>query len=306
MHSLLKHGSLFGRCFIAVAMIAFGVQHLVYADFVTRLAPRLPAVIPGPYVFAYIFGAYLVVSGLALFFHETARTAALILATVLLGSLTFLYLPALVGKPGDMGLWTKTGKALTFCGGVLLIAGSLPAKPWRDRSAVAMVARPSEKLIPFGRYFLAAFFTFCGVLHFFYVDYVAGLVPTWIPAPFFWTYFAGAALIASGLGISIPPTTRTAAALSALMVFLWVLLLHIPRAFANLRDSNETTAVFEALAVTGTALLVAVLPTPGKARQPVTLTDPAARRPQGVITVPNIPLVPSGRLESHRYETGHD
>jgi len=41
------------------------------------------------------------------------------------------------------------------------------------------------------------------------------------------------------------------------MVFLWVVLLHIPRAAANLRNPNETTAVFEAIAVAGSALLVA-------------------------------------------------
>ena len=51
-------------------------------------------------------------------------------------------------------------------------------------------------------------------------------------------------------------TTRISA--SAVMVFFWVLMLHIPRALADLHNSNETTAVFEALAVTGTAILAAV------------------------------------------------
>jgi hypothetical protein len=47
------------------------------------------------------------------------------------------------------------------------------------------------------------------------------------------------------------------------MVFLWVLLLHIPRAIGALdaaSSRNEWTAVFEALAVSGIALVIAVLP----------------------------------------------
>jgi hypothetical protein len=50
---------------------------------------------------------------------------------------------------------------------------------------------------------------------------------------------------------------RLAACLSAVMIFLWVLLLHIPRAFAGPNHANETAGVFEALAISGVALLVA-------------------------------------------------
>jgi hypothetical protein len=42
------------------------------------------------------------------------------------------------------------------------------------------------------------------------------------------------------------------------MIFLWVILLHIPRALAAPRDSNETTAVFEALAISSACYLLAV------------------------------------------------
>jgi predicted oxidoreductase len=41
------------------------------------------------------------------------------------------------------------------------------------------------------------------------------------------------------------------------MIFLWVLLLHIPRALMEANHANETAGVFEALALSGVALLVA-------------------------------------------------
>jgi uncharacterized membrane protein YphA (DoxX/SURF4 family) len=64
-------------------------------------------------------------------------------------------------------------------------------------------------------------------------------------------------LIAGGLGIIVPLTSRLAGGLSGLMIFVWVLIVHIPRAVA-IRNSNETIVVFEALAFSGVAFLVAV------------------------------------------------
>jgi hypothetical protein len=58
----------------------------------------------------------------------------------------------------------------------------------------------------------------------------------------------------------IRQTSRLAATLTGLMISLWIVLLHIPRAAADLRDSNETTAVFEALAISGASFLIAALP----------------------------------------------
>jgi hypothetical protein len=76
--------------------------------------------------------------------------------------------------------------------------------------------------------------------------------------PFFWMYFGGAALIAGGLGIMIKPTRRLAALLTGIMLFLWVILLHIPRAIADPHsgDGNEWTSVFEAFAFSGIAFLI--------------------------------------------------
>jgi hypothetical protein len=65
------------------------------------------------------------------------------------------------------------------------------------------------------------------------------------------------ALIAGGLGIIVPKTRRVAALLTGVMIFLWVVVLHIPRALADLHNANETTAVFEALAFAGVSFLIA-------------------------------------------------
>jgi uncharacterized membrane protein len=248
----------FGRNCLAIAMVAFGVQHLVYADFVTRLVPGLPAWIPWHPFWACLAGAALIAAGLAILLRWKARVVALWLGAAILLSVGLLYLPLLAANLRNGGLWTNVGKALTLAGGAFIAAGTLPgataATPRSKRSAATVWL---ERFIPAGRYFLSFFLILCGVEHFIYTQFVVTLVPSWIPGALFWTDFAGGALIAGGLGIIIPRTARLAAALTGLMVFLWLLLLHIPRAVADLHNSNETTAVFEALAVSGIAFMLA-------------------------------------------------
>ncbi|MPZ18520.1 MAG: hypothetical protein GEV06_11485 [Luteitalea sp.] len=101
------------------------------------------------------------------------------------------------------------------------------------------------------------FMIICGIEHFVLVEFVHTLVPAWIPGPFFWTYFAGIALIAGGAGLLVEKTRRLAATLSGIMIFIWVIVLHIPRAVTSAGDGNEWTAVVEALAMSGIAFVLA-------------------------------------------------
>ena len=140
------------------------------------------------------------------------------------------------------------GKSLALSGGSLGVAASLIAaddagEPTRGWAVLDTIGRCS----------LGAFFLLAGVQHFLFAPFVATLVPAWIPGALSWTYVAGGALIASGLGLALPPTSRLAAALSGLMILTWLVVLHIPRALA-MNDRNEWTAVIEALAFAGIAL----------------------------------------------------
>jgi uncharacterized membrane protein len=257
----MKKLTVLGRYFFAISMIAFGVQHFVYLDFVTRIFPRPPALLawaPGRSFLACVVGAFLVVTGAAIILRKGARWAALLLGAAVLVSFVLIYLPALIANPQLGGLWTSAGKALGLSGGAFLVAGSFTAGIGAPMDWRVAVRNALESFIPFARFFLGTFLILCGVQHFLYAEFVATLVPGWIPGHFFWTYFAGVALIAGGVGLFIGPTARLAAALSGVMIFLWVVLLHIPRAAADLHNANETTAVFEALAFSGTAFLAAV------------------------------------------------
>jgi uncharacterized membrane protein len=233
-----------GRTFFGLATTASGILQLATGEFV-RIVPKLPAWVPAPSGWAYLFGVILVALGLAILSGRMARAAASVLGVMILLDVAFLYVPSFFNQPeidrpflrGFM--YTNPLKCLALAGGAALIGG---------------VAR-SERLAPV---FLAAFLIVCGLQHFTYNDFVTNMVPAWIPpGQRFWAYFSGIALLAGGIGILLPRTARLAASVSALMIFLWVPLLHIPRALAGPNHANETAGVFEALAISGVCLLVA-------------------------------------------------
>ena len=117
-----------------------------------------------------------------------------------------------------------------------------------------------DKITKLGRYFLAIPMIVFGIQHFLYAQFVVQLVPAWIPAPMFWTYFAGVALFAAGVGIAINVLAKLAAALLALMISIWVIVLHIPRVF-QLPGDSEFINVFDALLMlSGAYILSALLP----------------------------------------------
>jgi uncharacterized membrane protein len=248
-----------GRSFFGLATTASGVLQLVTGDFV-RLVPMWPAWLPARSGWAYVIGVVLVAAGLAILSGRMARTAAAVVAAMILVMVVLLYPPSMVANPlidrpflrGFM--YTNPLKCLALVGGAALLVGR---KPDEERMFPPLV-RIIGRMEPWGAVFLAVFLIVCGLQHFAYGDFVLALVPHWIPpGQRFWTYFTGVALIAGGAGILVPRTARLAATSSALMIFLWVLLLHIPRALAEPNHAFETAGVFEALALSGVALIVA-------------------------------------------------
>jgi uncharacterized membrane protein len=211
------------RVFVAIGMAAFGVHQLAYGTF-ARWVAKVPAWLPAPAIWPYVTGMVFLVCAPAILFGKQARAAALIVSAMILTIAVVLHPFEIASNPGAADLWGRAAKVFALSGAAALVARSLPGE--RVSSL--------EWLIPLGPFFLGAFFCIAGVEHFIYAPFVERLVPAWIPARMFWTYFAGVALLAGGLGMMVPKTARLAGIWSGIMVFSWVLLLHIPRALANL------------------------------------------------------------------------
>lgn len=246
-----------GRIFFAAGLAGIGLQHFFFGQFIPVVVPLWPDWIPGRPFWVYCVGAVLLACAGAILSGIRARAAALLLGVLFLFSAVFLHIPAqLLKGASTLGSWTDPFKALAFAGGAFVIAGTLPKAG--DGRGLSSVTGPLEKLIPLGMYPLAIMVIVFGIDHFLYPVFVASLVPGWIPWHLFWAYFAGAALIASGVGMTVRMTARLAATLLGVMIFLWVVMLHIPRAVADPYGAigNEISSVFEALAFSGLAFIL--------------------------------------------------
>jgi uncharacterized membrane protein len=245
-----------GRVFYAVCLVGIGVQHFIFANFIPVILPWWPAGIPGTTFWAYVVGVALVGAGVSILFGIRARTVAAVLGAVILVLVVIDAVPdQMRAYPAHLGVWTNAFKALSLAGGAWIVAGSAEEKSWGG-------LRFLEPVMPYGKYFLPITVVVFGIDHFLYTGFVATLVPGWIPGKVFWTYFAGVALIVSGLAMILKIWPRMASLMLGIMIFLWVPLLHIPRAIADPHSGmgNEWTSVFEAIGFSGIAFMLAALP----------------------------------------------
>jgi uncharacterized membrane protein len=242
--------------FYAIGLIGIGVQHFIFANFIPVVVALWPAWMPGRQLPAYLVGIALVVAGAAILFNFERKIVAVATGAAFLLLIVVAHIPGqLMASPLHLGVWTNAFKALTLAGGAWISARS-----FEDEESG--VESSSGWRLAAGRFFFAVTLVVFGIEHFVYPAFVATLVPAWIPGHLFWTYFAGVALIAGGIGMMVKSTTRIASLMVGIMIFLWLLMLHIPRAIADPRTGlgNEWTSVFEALAFSGIGFMLAVLP----------------------------------------------
>jgi uncharacterized membrane protein YphA (DoxX/SURF4 family) len=247
MDSLTKPG----RIFFAIAIASFGMHYLAFAAGVSAAAPG-PPWFPGPHWMSWVAGAGLLVAGVSLLIDLRGEWAALLLGLALFLRVAIIHLPRVLVNVHDPGPWTSAGEMLSICGGTLVLVGalarSLDGSRLPNSSNTAAVA---------GQYLFALPLFIFGAQHLMYGQFVATLIPAWIPGHLFWAYFIGGAFIATALAILTRQLAALASSLLGLMLFLWVLILHSPRVAASPHNGNEWTSALVALAMCGSAWAVA-------------------------------------------------
>lgn len=228
------------------------VLQLIYPGFRPVILPIPPEETEQINFLVYLTAAVLIFAGLFIAFARNVKTISLFLGLLLLLFFIIGHLPnRLRNDPGNLGAWTDALKILALSGGAFVVSRVFP---FGKNNPVTNVL---DKIAPYGKYFFALMLVIFGIDHLLYAEFVKFLVPEWIPGNLFWTYFGAAALIGSGLAIFINFKPRTISILLAIMLLLWLVVLHIPRAIAEpgTDNGNEWTSVFQCLAFCGLALL---------------------------------------------------
>lgn len=244
-----------GRVVFGAAMAAFGLQNLVYGEGVFGLEP-VPSWFPAPSIWAYVTGAALLGSGIGLMLGKKTRHAAAAAGVVLAIWVLLLQVPGLLQAWYAGGRWTTTFETVALCAAAWAAATS-----HTDSVAVGPAHRDRPWARPLARMAYAGSLPVFGVLHFIYRDYVASVIPAWIPNPAAWALITGLALIAAGAGMLTERWHWPAGLMVGAMFATWVLILHLPRALAAPGSRPEWISLIVALAMAGGAWIVAGLRT---------------------------------------------
>jgi uncharacterized membrane protein len=231
-------------------------MHFFYLNFPRVVIADYPERLPFRLLWIFALVMALTAAGACILFDLKGRKVAAWTGVGLLTLVVVAHIPSqLAGQYAKvLGAWTNALKEMALAGGAWIAARTHAAKghplsPWLERA------------LPAGRYLFGVMLVLFGLDHFLYPQFVAALVPDWVGAQMFWTYFAGTALIAGGIGIMVPRLARMAALMTGVMILLWVPMLHIPRAIADpyMNVGNEWASVWEATAFSGVAFMLAAL-----------------------------------------------
>ena len=245
------------RLFIAVSLIAFGIQQFRYAGHVPDLG-LVPEWAPEHQLWAWLAGGILISAGLAVVTGAYARLAAVFLGFVFLLSAFLRFsaqIPGMIHNIGDRGVFFEL---LACCGGSWMLARTLPG----SGSGLSWAPFPdtlTAKLATVGRWLFGCAFVVFGSLHLQAPAWIAALIPHWIPFHVFLAWFTGCALVAAGLSIAAQVWMRYSAALLALMLFSWVLMVHAPRIAHAPHAGDEWNSGFVCLVMAGFALIAAAI-----------------------------------------------
>ena len=245
-----------GRIFYGIAVTGIGFQTIYYSDFPYMLIPPKHSWIPGLVLLAYIFGTMLILAGASIVFKKRTRPISLLLGSVLLLIFCFYFIPYEFMTNSNymhLGKWENAEKELALSSGAFVIAGCFSEKNENP------LTRFLAMLIPFGAILFSITIVSFGIDHFLYAKAVSGYMPSWVPNPMFWIYFAGIALFGSGIAIILKIKLRLIATLLGTMIFIWFIILHIPKSIASpfAGKGGEVTSAFLALAYSGIAFVIA-------------------------------------------------
>ena len=224
-----------GRVAFAAVMIALGVQGLVTGRF-TAIWQPVPATVPARETLVYLSAVVSLACGAGLLWSRTALSAARVLLALLVVWLIVFRVGDIVRAPKSFGSWDGCAETAVIVAAAWVLSGL--------RASVARVL------------FGLALVSF-GAGHFIYPKETAALVPHRLPAHLALAYLTGCTFFAAAAAVLTDVRAALAAALAALQMGLFTLLVWVPIVFAGSPTRSDWSEFGISAALTAAAWVVA-------------------------------------------------
>jgi len=241
-----------GHAVFAATLIVFGVLGLVQGDF-TPIWQDAPPTLPAREALACLCAIVALGCGMGLLGRRTAALAARILLGCLLLWMSLFKVRFIWLAPATEGSYQSWGETAV----IVAAAWALYARLADDRDRRWVGFATGDSGLRIARAFYALALIAFGFSHFVYLQLTAPLVPSWLPWHVGWAYITGAAYLAAGAAVLIGVYAHRAAALAALQMGLFTLLVWLPIAAAGQMSASQWTELGVSWALTAAGWAVA-------------------------------------------------
>jgi uncharacterized membrane protein YphA (DoxX/SURF4 family) len=241
-----------GHALFAATLIGVGISGVISGRFIS-IWQSVPHGAPARAVLAYLCAWLSLACGVALLFERSAAIAARALFVYLLAWLLLVKGFYVAAAPAVEVSYQSAGETAVLVAGAWVLQAWFAAR-WHEPRLRFLTGESGVRL---ARVLYALAVIAFGLSHFAYLGMTAPLVPSWLGAPAFWAYLTGSAYLAAAAAMLTGVLARLAAALSALQMGLFTLLVWVPPVLTGHPSAGQLSELGVSWALTAAAWVVA-------------------------------------------------